>query len=117
MSPDFLSFLVQPELGLGPQASEAGFTGGNGIRLQATFLRKRIFPLTFRYSNVQVEDVYFGSLTQVSSYTMQNRTKDLGLSWDFHPKGAPQVTVDLGTNSVNSVPGIRSEERRVGKEC
>ena len=106
MMPDFLTFSVQPEFGIGPQASEAGFAGGNGIRLQATFLRKRIFPLTFRYSNVQVEDVYFGSLSQLSSYTLKNRTKDLGLSWDFQPKGAPQTTVDLGTNSVDSVPGI-----------
>jgi len=106
MMPDFLTFSIQPQLGIGPQASEAGFDGGNGIRLQATFLRKRFFPLTFRYSNVQVEDVYFGSLTQLSSYTLKNRTKDLGLSWEFRPKGAPETIVDLGTNSVDSVPGI-----------
>jgi hypothetical protein len=106
MMPDFLTFSIQPQLGLGPQASEAGFDGGNGIKVRATFLRKRIFPLTFRYSNVQVEDVYFGSLTQLSSYTLKNRTKDLGLTWEFHPKSAPQMTVDLGTNSVDSVPGI-----------
>src|SRR5262249_1876906 len=77
MMPDFLTFSIQPQLGLGPQASEAGFDGGNGIRIQATLLRKRIFPLTFRYSNVEVQDVYFGSLTQLSSYTLKNRTKDL----------------------------------------
>jgi len=106
MMPDFLSFSVQPQFGLGPQASEAGFQGGNGIRLQATFLRKRIFPLTFRYSNLQVEDIYFGSLTQLSGYTLKNRTKDLGLTWEFRPKGAPETVVDLGTNSVDSVPGI-----------
>jgi hypothetical protein len=106
MMPDFLTFSVQPQFGLGPQASEAGFDGGNGIRVRATLLRKRIFPLTFRYSNVQVEDVYFGSLTQLSSYTLKNRTKDLGLTWEFRPKGAPETVVDLGTNSVDSVPGI-----------
>jgi hypothetical protein len=106
LTPEFLAFSVHPQLGVGPQASEAGFDGGNGIRLQVTFLRKRAFPLTFRYSNIQVEDVYFGSLTQLSSYTFKNRTKDLGVSWEFRPKGAPETIVDLGTNSVDSVPGI-----------
>jgi hypothetical protein len=106
MMPDFLSFSVQPQLGYGPQASEAGFDGGNGVRVRLTFLRKRFFPLTFHYSNVQVEDVYFGSLTQLSSYTLKNRNKDLGLTWEFRPKGAPETIVDLGTNSIDSVPGL-----------
>jgi hypothetical protein len=106
MMPDFLTFSVQPQLGYGPQASEAGFDSGNGVRVRVTFLRKRSFPLTFRYSNVQVEDVYFGSLTQLSSYTLKNRSKDLGLTWEFRPKGAPETIVDLGTNSVDSVPGL-----------
>jgi hypothetical protein len=106
LTPDLLSFSAQPELGIGPQASEAGFEGGNGIRLQVTLLRKRIFPLTFHYANVQVEDVYFGSLSQISGYTLKNRTKDLGLTWEFRPRGLPQTVVDWGTNSVDSVPGI-----------
>lgn len=106
LSPDFLSFSAQPELGIGPQASEAGFQGGNGIRLDVTLLRKRMFPLTFHYSNLQVEDVYFGSLTQVSSYTLKNRTKDLGLTWEVVPRGLPHTIFDWGTNSVDSVPGI-----------
>jgi hypothetical protein len=106
MMPDFLTYSVQPQLGYGPQASEAGFDGGNGIKLRVTLLRKRIFPLTFRYSNVQVEDVYFGSLTQLSSYTLKNRNKELGLTSEFRPKNAPETVVDLGTNSVDSAPGI-----------
>jgi hypothetical protein len=105
MMPDFLSFSLQPEFGLGPQASDAGFLGGNGIRLHFSFLRKRI-PLTFRYSNVQVEDVYFGSLTQLSSYTAKNRNKELGVTWEFHPHGAPKTTVDFATQSLDSVAGI-----------
>jgi len=106
MTPDLLSFSVQPMLSVGPQASEAGFQGGNGIQLHIVLLRKRIFPLTFRYSNVQVEDVYFGSLSQVSGYTLQNRNKDLGLTWEFLPKGLPQTIVDFGTGSVDSKSGI-----------
>jgi len=107
LSPDFLMFSAQPELGIGPQASEAGFQGGNGIRLQVTLLRKRAFPLTFHYSNLQVEDVYFGSLTQVSSYTLKDRTKDLGVTWEVRPgKGLPETIFDYGINSVDSVPGI-----------
>ena len=106
MMPDFLSFSVQPQIGYGPQASDAGFDAGNGVRLRVTLLRKRSFPLTFHYSNLEVEDVYFGSLTQLSSYTLKNRNKDLGLTWEFLPKGAPQTIVDLGTNSVDSVPGL-----------
>src|SRR5579863_8694455 len=33
LTPDLLSFSAQPELNFGPQATEAGFQGGNGIRL------------------------------------------------------------------------------------
>lgn len=106
ISPDFLSFSAAPEMNLGPQASEAGFQGGNGIRFKATFLRKRIFPVTFRYSNLQVEDVYFGSLSQVSAYSLRNRTKDLGVTWEFNPKGLPSTIVDWGTGSVDSKSDI-----------
>ena len=39
-SADFLHFSAQPEVTLGPQASDAGFQGGNGIKFQATLFRK-----------------------------------------------------------------------------
>jgi hypothetical protein len=105
LSPDLLSFSAQPELNFGPQASDAGFQGGNGLKLRFTLLGKSIAPLTFRYSNIQVEDAYFGSLTQVSGYTLKNRTKDLGLTWEFKPKGLPSTIVDWGTGSVDSKSG------------
>lgn len=105
LSPDLLSFSAQPELNFGPQASDAGFQGGNGIKLRFTLLGKSIAPLTFRYSNVQVEDAYFGSITQISGYTLKNRTKDLGLTWEFKPHGMPATTVDWGTGSVDSKSG------------
>jgi hypothetical protein len=37
---------------------------------------------------------------------LKNRTKDLGVTWEFHPKSAPRSTVDFGTNSVDSVADI-----------
>jgi len=115
MSPDLLNFSAQPELNAGPQASDVGFQGGNGIRLRLTLLRKRILPLTFRYSNVQVADVYFGSLSQISGYTLKNRNKDLGLTGEFKPKGLPVTTVDWGTQSVDSksgTPGVPDYQSR-----
>ena len=104
-SADFLNFSAEPELNLGPQASEAGFQGGNGIRFRMTALRKLI-PLTFRYSNLQVEDVYFGGLTQVSGYSLTNRNKELGVTMELKFKKLPSVTIDWGTNSVHSKSGI-----------
>lgn len=105
VSPDLLMYSVQPEVNVGPQASEAGFQGGNGVRLRMTLFRKLI-PITFRYSNVQVEDVYFGSLTQVSGYTLKDRTKDLGLTVELKRKSLPSATIDWGTGSVDAKPGI-----------
>lgn len=102
LTPDLLTFSVVPQLSLGPQASEAGIQGGNGVRLRVTLLRRRAFPLTFRYSNVQVEDVYFGSLSQISGYRLQNRNKDLGLTWEFHPTTTASLVADWGTGSVDS---------------
>jgi hypothetical protein len=101
LTPDLLNFSAQPELNAGPQASEAGFQGGNGIQIHITFLRKLI-PLTFRYSNIQVEDVYFGSLSQVSGYSLKNRNKDLGVTWELKFRRLPEITADWGTASVNA---------------
>lgn len=109
LSPELMSLSAEPELHLGPQASDAGFQGGNGIRVGVTLLRKSLAPLTFRYSNVQLEDAYFGSLTQISGYTLKERNRDLGLSWEIKPHGLPSTTVDWETGSVDSksgTPGI-----------
>jgi hypothetical protein len=105
LSPDLLSFSAQPELNFGPQASDAGFQGGNGIKLSVSLLRKGIMPLTFRYSNVQVEEAYFGSLSQLSGYTLKNRNKDLGVTWELKPKDLPATVVDWGMGSVDSRSG------------
>ncbi|MDE3198491.1 MAG: hypothetical protein KGN84_19235 [Acidobacteriota bacterium] len=104
LTPDLITFTVQPQLNYGPQASEAGFEGGNGISIRATMLRRR-FPLTFRYSNVQVDDVYFGSLSQISAYRLGTRTRDLGLTWDVKAKKLPSLTLDMATGSVDSNSG------------
>jgi hypothetical protein len=106
LSPDFLDISAQPEIDYGPQASDAGFQGGNGITFRSTFLRKGVTPVTFSYSNVQVEDVYFGSLTQLSGYSLKNRNKDLGITWQYRPANLPSFTVDWGRNSVDSKPDI-----------
>ena len=106
MSPDLLSYSVQPELAVGPQASEAGIQGGNGIRLRFTLLRKRAFPLTFRYSNTEVQDVYFGGLSQISGYRLQNRTKDIGVTWEVQPSKNLGLILDWGRGSVDSKSDI-----------
>jgi hypothetical protein len=105
VSPDLVSVSAQPELNLGPQASDAGFQGGNGATVRVTLLRKSIMPLTVRYSNVQVENVYFGSLSQLSGYTLRNRNKDVGVTWEFRPRGWPATLVDWGLGSVDSKSG------------
>jgi hypothetical protein len=106
LSPDFLNYSIRPEVNVGPQASEAGFQGGNGIAMRLQFLRKQLFPVTFRYSNLQVQDVYFGSLTQVSAYTLSSRTRDLGLTVELKPHWLPYTTIDWGRGSVDSKSDI-----------
>jgi hypothetical protein len=106
MMPDFLSFTAQPEINFGPQASEAGFQGGNGIRFTTTLLRRRAFPLTFRYTNVQMEDAYFGGLGQVSTYRLKNRFRDLGVNWELRPTNRPILYFDWDKSSSDSVSGI-----------
>ncbi|MEQ1947345.1 MAG: hypothetical protein ABL995_09150 [Bryobacteraceae bacterium] len=106
MTPDLVTFTAQPELNFGPQATEAGFQGGNGIRFNTTFLRRRAFPLTFRYTNVQLEDAYFGGLGQVSTYRLKNRYKDIGVNWELRPAKYPVFHFDWDKSSSNSVSGI-----------
>jgi hypothetical protein len=104
LMPDFLSFTAQPELNVGPQASDAGFLGGNGVRFGLTFLRRRNFPLTFHYTNVEMENVTFGGLGQVSAYSLKNRNKDIGLTWQLKPRtGLPDLQVDWGKMSQHAI--------------
>jgi hypothetical protein len=109
MTPDVLEYYVGTELNTGSQAMDAGFEGGNGISTRITSFRRGAIPLTFRYSNVQLKDVYFGSLTQLSSYTLENRNKDLGVTAGLQIPSLPAATVDWGSSSVRSKsfsPGI-----------
>lgn len=116
---DLVDYWIQPEFNAGPQASDAGFQGGNGIRTRVALLRRRAFPVTFRYANTEMKDVYFGSLSQVSSYTQQNRNKDLGLTFELKRPGLPNTTFDLGTSSVHSksdlamIPDYRSDSNHL----
>ncbi len=106
LTPDLLDYWIQPEVNAGAQASDAGFEGGNGVRMRVSLLRRQALPLTFRYSNMQLKDVFFGSLSQVSSYTQKNRNRDLGLTAELKHAGLPTATIDWGTSSVNSQSGI-----------
>ena len=106
ITPDLLNLSFQPEFNVGPQASDAGFQGGNGVSGRVNMFRRNIFPLTFRYSNVQLEDVYFGSLSQVSSYALKNRVKDMGWTAELNRAGLPTATVDWGRGSTASESDI-----------
>jgi hypothetical protein len=123
LKPDLLNYSIQPELYAGAQASDAGFEGGNGIRMRVAALPKGVVPLTFRYSNVQLKDAYFGSLTQVSSYTLNNRNKDLGLTGGLNMAGLPAMTIDWGINSVQSesfspaIPDYISRSNHLNLNC
>jgi hypothetical protein len=123
LKPDLLNYSIQPELYAGAQASDAGFEGGNGVRMRITALPKGVVPLTFRYSNVQLKDAYFGSLTQVSSYTLNNRNKDLGLTTGLNMAGLPATTIDWGINSVQSesfspaIPDYISRSNHLNLNC
>ena len=123
LSPDLIDYSFKTELNAGAQASDAGFVGGNGVRADITTFRRGAFPLTLRYSNVQLKDVYFGSLTQVSSYTMKNRNKDLGLTAGVRLRGLPSATIDLGTKSVESesfnamIPDYTSHFKHMNLNC
>ena len=102
LTPDLVDYSILTELNTGAQAGDAGFVGGNGVHMNISALRKRAFPLTFRYSNLQLKDAYFGSLTQMSSYTLKNRNKDLGLIAGIKLAGLPRLTLDWSSSSVHS---------------
>jgi len=104
-SADLLTFWAQPELAYGPQASEAGFQSGTGIRFRVTAFRKLI-PLTFRYANIREEDVFIGSLSQVSGYTLQNANHEIGLTLTLKSRKLPTVIIDWGSNVTKAKSGI-----------
>jgi len=123
LKPDFVDYSVQTELNTGSQASDAGFIGGNGVHFNVTTFRKGAFPVTFNYSNVQLKDAYFGSLTQISSYTLNNRNTDVGLTAGIRLAGLPNATVSWGGNSVKSqsynpaVPDYVSRSNHLNLNC
>ncbi len=123
LTPDLIDYSIQPEFISGAEASDAGFEGGNGVRLRVSLLRRQVFPVTFRYSNVQLQDVYFGSLSQLSTYTRKNRNKDIGLTAELKQKGLPTATIDWGASSVDSqsglvmVPDYNSHSNHLNVDC
>lgn len=102
--PDFLSYDVKPVATLGPQATEAGFLGGNGVSLSVWFLRKRDFPLRFFYENRRQENVFFGALTQISGYRSVNRNRSLGVGWEWHKTRWPRLLLDWQKNDYDTMP-------------
>ena len=94
--PDFISYRVRPQFALGAQAPEAGFTNGNGLSLSTTFLRKRAFPLTVTYSNLQREQLSYGSLSRVSGLRSTSHNRDFGLNWQLRHRNLPHLSFDLG---------------------
>jgi hypothetical protein len=97
-----VNYSIQPEWNASPQASDAGFQGGNGLRMRIDTLRRQPILMSFRYADVRLEDAYFGSLSQLSSYTLNNRNKELGMTSQLRLPGLPTATMDWGTNSVMS---------------
>jgi len=116
--PGFLSYRVQPMLTNGLQASEAGFLGGNGVAVDTTVLGGRSFPLKLHYSNVKREDVFFGSLNQVSGYRSMNHERSFGLNWQLTAPRLPRLNLDVGNSSlttepdVSQIPAYNSHNRR-----
>ncbi len=104
--PGFFSYSVRPMLSVGPQASEAGLLGGNGVAADTTILGGRSFPLKLRYANIKREDVFFGSLNQVSGYRSINHEKVLGLNWQLRARHLPQLSVDLNRSDLSTDPGV-----------
>jgi hypothetical protein len=101
-TPDLINYWLQPEFNAGPQATDAGFQGGNGIRMHLSALRKQFLPITFRYSHTKLKDVYFGSLSQVSTYTLNNRNNEIGMTAQLQHAGLPSLTLDWGSGSTQS---------------
>ncbi len=104
--PDFLSFDIKPVLTSGPQATEAGFIGGNGISLTTDFLRRRAFPLRVFYNNIRREDVYYGGMAQVSGYSSMNHDLNYGLNWDLHRVRWPRISLDWRRAKLTSRPDV-----------
>lgn len=104
--PDFLSFDVKPILTSGPQATEAGFIGGNGVSATAIFLRRRAFPAKVFYNNLRREDVFYGGLSQVSGYRSVNHDLNYGANWDLRRARWPQVSLDWRRANLTSQPDI-----------
>jgi len=119
-NPGFISYRLQPQLSAGSQAPEAGFLSGNGVTLSATFLGRRSFPLTLTYSNVQREQVSYGSLTRISGLRSVSHDRSFGLNWQVRAPDWPQLSFDLNTasNALEPedpiIPDYSSRSRRYG---
>lgn len=115
--PGFVSYRVQPQLSAGPQASDAGFLSGNGLSLSTTFLGRRSFPLTLTYSNVQREQVAYGSLTRISGLRSTTHARSFGLHWQWRAPHWPHLSFDLGRSRDTLrpdepiIPDFRSRSR------
>ena len=119
-NPGFISYRFQPQLAAGSQAPEAGFLSGNGLTFSATFLGRRSFPLTLTYSNLQHEQISYGSLTRISGLRSVSHDRSFGLNWQVRAPDWPQLTFDVNTasNALEPedpiIPDYSSRNRRYG---
>ena len=119
-APGLIDYRVQPKLTSGPQATEAGFFGGNGVTLTTTFLGRRPFPLRLNYTNLRRENVFFGGITQVSGFRSKNHDRNFGLNWELRAPGLPEIYANYSSSDLKATPDIsllpdyRSKSRNAG---
>ena len=104
--PDFLSYRAQPRLTAGAQSPQAGFRGGNGITLTSTFLRRRPFPLTIRYSKVKQDVIAFGALQGLSGVRSLTSYNDFGVNWNLSFPHLPRFSVSYSRSGSRSEPDL-----------
>lgn len=102
--PDFLSFRVQPQFTAGEQAPQAGFQGGDGINLSATFLRRRAFPLTVRFAKFRRESISLGSQQGISGVRSVSHYNNFGVNWQVNIPNAPRISFDFNEFDSRSNP-------------
>lgn len=127
--PDFISYRIQPRFSSGFQDAFTGMSDGSGVAVETVFLRRRPWPLRFRYSRFQRSLWTTGLSVGYGRTTYRNEDSALGVQWQLLlpklPKlelnfdradaaTAPEAVLGQGFDSKSRTGSIHARDKRWG---
>ncbi|MBI4890650.1 MAG: hypothetical protein HY821_08485 [Acidobacteria bacterium] len=101
LDPDFLSYRIQPRFASGFQDIFSGISDGTGVAAEADFLRRRYWPLQFKYSFLRRQILTSSQTGSYSRFVSNSDDSIIGVRWQYLVPNQPHF--DVAFNDINTL--------------